>query len=607
MIGQLQIMLNSEMSPTSILFLYPSRTLVDSGTVSRPCVIYTLVPCCKLIGSAVSALDPNWKPHTPLLNIMDEPSSIAYLILMSTFAYLVFWYTRTRGLQQTLPLPPGPKKLPFLGNNLDMPSSFQWNTFSRWAEQFNSDILHLRIAGGDYIILNSHKAVTDLLDKRSGIYSGRPHVAMLQDLIGWDRDILVLPYGEDLKAHRKLFQQQFHPNDTALHQPHEKKATVVFLNNLLDTPDDWLAHMKHMAGALIFQIAYGIHIKHKDDPNIVAAEKMMAVLSAAGIPGAFLVDVFPILKYVPYWFPGASFKRKAREWNGIQSATVTPPFMEVKQAMANGNAEDCFSLRCLRNVKNPDPRPDRLSSEEEIIKETAGTMYEGGADTGITALRTFLLAMIRFPHVQRQAQEELDRVVGKDRLPDHEDLDKDTLPYLRAVIYECLRWQPILPLAFPHLVDVDDTYKGYHIPKGSTVISNLWAIFHDEKIYGPIDVHTFEPKRWLLKTSDVERGEKWKINTNMLDPTTLTFGFGRRVCPGKHMGLSSLLINAASLLHSFDITPPLDEFGEPVMPKIEYISGMLYHPVAFECCIKPRSEGHVALVKQALLELGVGP
>ncbi|KAJ3724044.1 cytochrome P450 [Lentinula raphanica] len=488
-----------------------------------------------------------------------------------------------------------------------MPSSFQWNTFSRWAEQFNSDILHLRIAGGDYIILNSHKAVTDLLDKRSGIYSGRPHVAMLQDLIGWDRDILVLPYGEDLKAHRKLFQQQFHPNDTALHQPHEKKATVVFLNNLLDTPDDWLAHMKHMAGALIFQIAYGIHIKHKDDPNIVAAERMMAVLSAAGIPGAFLVDVFPILKYVPYWFPGASFKRKAREWNGIQSATVTPPFMEVKQAMANGNAEDCFSLRCLRNVKNPDPRPDRLSSEEEIIKETAGTMYEGGADTGITALRTFLLAMIRFPHVQRQAQEELDRVVGKDRLPDHEDLDKDTLPYLRAVIYECLRWQPILPLAFPHLVDVDDTYKGYHIPKGSTVISNLWAIFHDEKIYGPIDVHTFEPKRWLLKTSDVERGEKWKINTNMLDPTTLTFGFGRRVCPGKHMGLSSLLINAASLLHSFDITPPLDEFGEPVMPKIEYISGMLYHPVPFVCCIKPRSEGHVALVKQALLELGVGP
>ncbi|KAJ3965802.1 cytochrome P450 [Lentinula raphanica] len=529
--------------------------------------------------------------------------SIPHFILISIFAYLVFWYARSRGSKRNLPLPPGPKKLPFLGNSLDMPSSFQWNTFSRWAEQFNSDILHLEVAGGDYIILNSHEAATDLLDKRSSIYSGRPHAAMLQDLISWDRDVVVLPYGEDLKAHRKLYQQEFHPNDAALHQPHEKKASVIFLNNLLDTPEDWLAHIKHMTGALIFAIAYGIHIEHKDDPNIAAAERMMAVLSAAGIPGAFLVDVFPILKYVPYWFPGASFKRKAREWNGIQSATVTPPFMEVKQAMANGNAEDSFSLRCLRNAKTPDPRPDRLSSEEVIIMETAGTMYEGGADTAITALRTFLLAMMRFPHVQRQAQEELDRVVGKDRLPDYEDLDKDTLPYLCAVVYECLRWQPILPLSFPHLVDEDDTYKGYHIPKGSTVLPNVWAICHDEKIYGP-NVDSFEPKRWLLKTSD-EQGEGWKFNSNMLDPTTITFGFGRRVCPGKHMGLSSFRINAASLLHSFNITPPLDKLGEPVIPKIEYISGLLYHPVPFKCCIKPRSEGHVSLVKQALLDLGV--
>ncbi|KAJ3774227.1 cytochrome P450 [Lentinula raphanica] len=267
-----------------------------------------------------------------LSDIMYETfKSIPQWILISTFACLAIWYARNRGSKRTLPLPPGPKKLPLLGNNLDMPSSYQWNTFSRWAEQFNSDILHLRVAGEDYIILNSHQAVIDLLEKRSVIYSGRPHAAMLQDLIGWDRDLLVLPYGEDLKAHRKLFQQEFHPNNNVLHQPHEKKALVVFLNNLLDTPEDWLAHIRLMTGTIIFAIAYGIHVEHKDDPNIAAAERMMAVLSAAGMPGTFLVDVFPILKYVPYWFPGASFKRKAREWNGILSATITPPFLKVKQ------------------------------------------------------------------------------------------------------------------------------------------------------------------------------------------------------------------------------------------------------------------------------------
>ena len=63
--------------------------------------------------------------------------------------------------------------------------------------------------------------------------------------------------------------------------------------------------------------------------------------------------------------------------------------------------------------------------------------HEGGSDTGLTALLTFILAMICFPHAQREAQEELDRVIGKERLPDHED--EDLLPYVKAVIYECFR------------------------------------------------------------------------------------------------------------------------------------------------------------------------
>ncbi|KAJ3846863.1 cytochrome P450 [Lentinula lateritia] len=543
---------------------------------------------------------------------INEVLSTSGLVVVSTLVAILFIRNyRIRGSSQ-LPLPPGPKKLPLLGNIFDMPSTFHWIPFSKWAEQYESDVLHLEVAGGDYIILNSYQAATDLLEKRSSIYSSRCNWVRTSYCIlshnltnhprkrfSWDRDVLLMPYGEDFRAHRKLFQQEFHPNNSQLHRPHEKKALVVFLNKLVETPEEWLAHIKHMTGTIILAVAYGIHAESKDDPNIDAAEKMIAVLNTAGIPGAFLVDVFPILKYVPSWFPGASFKRKARKWNGILAATITPPFMKVKQAMANGTAEDCFSLRCLQNTNNPDPRPDHLSKEEEIIKETVGTMYEGGADTGITTLRTFLLAMMLFPHAQREAQDELDRVVGKDRLPDYADLDKDSLPYVCAIVYECLRWQPVVPLAFPHQLDADDTYKGYYIPKGSTIMPNVWAILRDEKTYGP-NAHTFEPKRWLLK-----QGEGWKLNPDMRDPTTVAFGFGRRVCPGKHMGLSSFHINVASLLHSFNVTPPMDEHSIPIMPKIEYISAVLNQPAPFQCSIKPRSEGHVAVVQQALLNLGI--
>ncbi|KAJ4485412.1 cytochrome P450 [Lentinula aciculospora] len=535
----------------------------------------------------------------------------SFLVVLSLASALVMWYHyRKYGSGQNLPLPPGPKKLPLLGNAFDMPTVNPHLTFAQWADQYDSDILHLSVAGRDYIILNSLEAVIDLLDKRSGIYSSRPHLTMLQDLIGWDNDLLFMSYGKTFSAHRKLFHQEFHPSNSSIHRSHEKKAVRIFLNSIIDAPDKWLENIKHMIGAIIIGVAYGVPVQPKDDPNIIAASKMYSVLNAAILPGAFLVDVFPILKYVPSWFPGASFKQKAKAWYGIRNATITPPFMQVKEAMTNGTAGDSFSLRCLQNAENPDPRPDHLSVEEEMIKQTAGTLYEGGADTGKTALRTFLFAMICFPDTQREAQEELDRVIGKDRLPDYEDVDFDlpvTLPFVRAIILECLRWQTVVPLAVPHQVDTEDTYKGYYIPKGSTVLPNIWGILRDKKRYGPT-AHTFDPKRWLLpKSSNEKPGVRWELNLDMMvhDPIPISFGFGRRVCPGQHMALSTFQINVASLLHSFDITPPLGEDGNPVIPQIKYVSGVTSGPAPFECNIKPRSEEHVALIRQALLEIEI--
>ncbi|KAE9382743.1 hypothetical protein BT96DRAFT_1010101 [Gymnopus androsaceus JB14] len=229
---------------------------------------------------------------------------------------------------------------------------------------------------------------------------------MLCDLVGWSGDLLLMPYGNEWKSHRKLFQQEFHPSNSSLYLPHEKKAFFVGCDH------PWRSLRSPRPT--------------KNNPDIKAASKMVDIGINALLPGEFVVDNFPILKYVPSWFPGASFKRKANSWYGIRNATITPPFMKVKKAMVNGTAEDCLTLRCLQRFDCPDSRHDsNLSVEEEIIKNTAGTMFEGGSDTGLTALLTFILAMLCFPHAQREAQEELDEIIGKERLPDHEDEDSE--------------------------------------------------------------------------------------------------------------------------------------------------------------------------------------
>ena len=106
------------------------------------------------------------------------------------------------------------------------------------------------------------------------------------------------------------------------------------------------------------------------------------------------------------------------------------------------------------------------------------------------------MAMILYPEVQRKAQQELDLVLGKDRLPDFSD--RESLPYVEALFMECFRWYPQAPLGtrwennssdkchwistfytlgVPHATTEADEYNGFYIPKGSVVIGNTWYDF----------------------------------------------------------------------------------------------------------------------------------
>lgn len=80
--------------------------------------------------------------------------------------------------------------------------------------------------------------------------------------------------------------------------------------------------------------------------------------------------------------------------------------------------------------------------------------------------------MAMYPDVQRQAQSELDRVIGQTRLPGFDD--RDSLPYINALLKELTRWHVVAPTAIPHSALEDDEYNGYYIPKGSMIIPNLW-------------------------------------------------------------------------------------------------------------------------------------
>jgi len=209
---------------------------------------------------------------------------------------------------------------------------------------------------------------------------------------------------------------------------------------------------------------------------------------------------------------------------------------------------------------------------------SALSLYTGGADTTVSSIHTFFLAMVLYPQIQVKAQAELDRIVGNDRLPSFSD--RENLPYLNACIKEVFRWQPALPLGVAHRLDQDDEYDGCFIPAGSTVITNIWAMMQDESIYP--NARHFQPERWLDGTID-------SIQHN--------FGFGRRICPGMWTADASLFIVMACVLATFEIKPPLGQDGDVVLPQVKYTTGMISHPEPFDVGILPRSRQAIEVIE----------
>ena len=167
-----------------------------------------------------------------------------------------------------------------------------------------------------------------------------------------------------------------------------------------------------------------------------------------------------------------------------------------------------------------------------------------------------MLAMVTYPETQKRAQEELDSVVGRTRIPTF--LDFQDLPYIRAMVKEALRWRPVDPLGLPHLSAEDDWYNSMFIPKGSIVMANVWHLNRDPKIYGADAAH-FNPARFLNNNGDIiSRAPETKEEGHV------TYGFGRRVCVGKHVANNSLFIDIAMMLWACTIEPAKDENGHVI-------------------------------------------
>ncbi|GAB1312365.1 hypothetical protein MFIFM68171_02575 [Madurella fahalii] len=479
-------------------------------------------------------------------------------------------------------LPPGPRGIPLLGNVSEIIGD-KWVTFTSLKEKYGS-IMHLTLAGQDLIVLNDLKSASDLLDRKATITSHRPRNIVVGIMTG-NLLITFLNPGEIWNRMRRASHNGLRPSAVPLYHPALYREAVSLAMKMLTEPSrmEWYGHIQRAVAGGAIRMIYG---RSSDEDVKTLNEYVKRLTKSATSPGAYLVELLPWLRFFPAWM--SPWKKMAESAFETDSTTFKKLFKETKEkgmdrpSMVNSLTKNSESLG--------------LSEEEEYW--LADGRYSTGSQTIIDVLSWWLMAIILYPESQKRAHEEIDSIVAKGRLPTFEDCERMT--YMQAMVREVNRWRPIDPLGLPHTTSEDIWHEGFFIPKGSMLIPNVWAINRDPKTFGP-DAHHFNPSRHI----DGITGKLKPAPADTKEEAHVSFGFGRRICVGRHFANKMLLINMVLLAWATKIDSERGPDGQPIGFDVDGCidEGVTVRPVPFPCSITPRFPGAVSMLQQALMEL----
>ncbi|OJK01331.1 hypothetical protein ASPACDRAFT_77104 [Aspergillus aculeatus ATCC 16872] len=445
------------------------------------------------------------------------PTGLALVFLITIYLILSYYHLTPTGKKSQLPLPPGPRGLPIIGNLHQAPRQKAWEVYKQWSDQYGP-IMTVNNGGNITIVVSSHHIVETFLAKHNALFSSRPQLLVLERaLYGFTTP--ALPYGEKWLTHRALRGAVLKPTMAVKYRGINDLESKQLLHELLTKGDRFTECVRRQAASLFLGIAYG-HRFPEETAEILDIDRAVAQLggiSESMFAGtAMLREFFPILKYLP----GNDKFLKQLDDVGERLANIY-----VKRF------RDGLSTPAWNWAKEYVSRPEAKGMSELELSFCIGSTYQASL-TPYEILRIIVLAAIFHPEEMRRLQREIDAVAGPDRLPDWEH--RDRIPWVMAFVYEALRWHAFSPLGAPRAISSDIEYNGYLLPKGATLVLNQWAMDHDENVYD--DPFTFRPQRWI-------------DNPNL---PHVIFGFGLRGCPGQHLAREHLFINTARLFWAYD-------------------------------------------------------
>nr|QDZ36319.1 CYP71BE127 [Azadirachta indica] len=478
-------------------------------------------------------------------------------VILSFLLFVFMIWKKSKSNQSTLNLPPGPWKLPVLGNMHQLVGSHPHRALRELAMKYGP-VMHLKLGEASTFVISSAEGAREVMKTHDLTFAQRPPLLAARIICYNFTDIAFAPYGDYWRQLRKLCTLELLSTKRVQSYRSIREEEVSNVITSISSNAGMSINFSKMIFTLINDItaraAFGGRCKdnEKFKQNF---QKMMTLAS-----GFSLADLFPSIKLLEV-VSGIRFEleKLVKETDKIIEKVINEHRSTVQRQTGEGEPKDIVDV--LLHIQEHGDLEFPLTNEN--IKAVVLELFVAGTETSSTIVEWAMAEMLKNPRVIEKAQTEVREVFDKNGNVDEIGLDQ--LQYLKLVIKETLRLHTPLPLLLPRVGRESCKIFGYDIPKGSKVIVNVWAISRDPNCW--TEAESFYPERFLDSSIDF-KGTDFEFTP---------FGAGRRICPGVTYGLANVELALAQLLYHFNWKLPngiknndldmTEEFGSAITLK----------------------------------------
>ncbi|XP_072293175.1 cytochrome P450 1B1 [Eucyclogobius newberryi] len=497
-----------------------------------------------------------------------HPATLRALLL--SCVTLLFTLHLRRWLRTRSSLP-GPFPWPIIGNAAQMGSA-PHKYLTRLTQKYG-DVFQIKLGSRPVVVLNGD-SIKQALVKQGPDFAGRPDFTSFK-YVSEGNGVAFNTSTEWWKVHRKISQStlrmfyQGNPDTKKTFEHHILSEFKELLQLFVEKTEEQryfvpLSYLVVSTANTMSALCFGKRYSYNDEEfrQVVGRNDQFTKTVGAGS----IVDVMPWLQYFPN--PIKTIFDNFKELNLEFCTFIRDKVVAHKKTMESGIIRDMTDayIVALDNLRDR----SGITLEKDYVTPTVGDVFGASQDTLSTAQQWIILLLIRFPELQQRLQQEVDKVVGRSRLPSLEDQPR--LPYVMAFIYEVMRYSSFVPLTIPHATTADTSIGGFPVPKNTVVFINQWSINHDPKVWD--EPETFNPLRFLTAEGALNKD---------LTSNVLIFSLGKRRCIGEELSKLQLFLFTALTAHQCDIK---SDPSRP--PSMGYDYGLTLKPHAYYVAVSVR-------------------